>query len=368
MPTPVNIPLLNPNEPEALLVALYVQEGQQVAQGNPLCTLETTKSTADLPAETSGYVSGLRLEKGQSVRAGELFCYLAETPGWTPPAEAPPAARAASPEAGSSPPEGLRITQPARALAEQLGIDLGGLPHDRLFTETALRAWLEQPASRQSPADSAAFDATAILVYGGGGHGKALIDLLRALGIYRLVGVIDDGIPPGEIILGLPILGGADRLAELYTQGVRLAVNAVGGIGNLAVRIQVFENLAKAGFACPAVVHPRAFVEPSAQLSPGVQVFPLAYVGSEARLGYGCIVNSGAIVSHECQLGDYANISPGAILAGQVQIGPGALVGMGTTINLRVRVGAGARIGNGSTVKEDVPEKGVVRAGSTWPA
>jgi acetyltransferase-like isoleucine patch superfamily enzyme len=40
---------------------------------------------------------------------------------------------------------------------------------------------------------------------------------------------------------------------------------------------------------------------------------------------------------------------------------------MGATINLRVSLGAGARIGNGATVKEDVPAKGIVRAGSTWP-
>jgi acetyltransferase-like isoleucine patch superfamily enzyme len=40
---------------------------------------------------------------------------------------------------------------------------------------------------------------------------------------------------------------------------------------------------------------------------------------------------------------------------------------MGTTINLRVKVGARARIGNGATVKRDVPEGGIVRAGSVWP-
>ncbi len=214
---------------------------------------------------------------------------------------------------------------------------------------------------------AADFDPTAIIVYGGGGHGKSLIELLLALGSYRLAGVIDDSLPKGEAVLGVPVLGGGEVLAELHGGGVRLAANAVGGIGDLTVRVTVFERLAQAGFTCPAVMHPIAYVEPSADLSPGVQVFPHAYVGSDVRLGYGTIVNTGAIVSHDCLLGNYVNISPGAILAGGVQVGDGVLVGMGATINLLAHIGRGARIGNGATVKSDVPEAGVVRAGSVWP-
>ncbi len=363
----VTIPLLNPNETEALLAAVHVQEGQPVAAGDLLATLETTKSTADLTAERAGYVVGLRLAAGQTVQAGEALCYLAEQPDWTLPVEAaPPAASPAAPSTFNGGPPGLRITQPALALARQHGLALERLPLDRLVTESLVRALLETPAPTAA-APGPAFDPTALVIYGGGGHGKALIDLARRLGTYRLVGILDDGLPAGQTILGLPVLGGAAELPRLYAQGVRLAINAVGGIGNLQTRLRIFEKLETAGFVCPTVVHPTAWVEASASLSPGVQVFAQAYVGSEARLGYGCIVNTGAIVSHDCQVGDYANLSPGAILAGEVTIGPGALVGMGATVNLRVTIGPGARIGNGATVKENVPERGVVPAGTIWP-
>ncbi|MGW8251507.1 MAG: lipoyl domain-containing protein, partial [Anaerolineales bacterium] len=87
MPAQVTIPLLNPNEPEALLAALHVIEGQLVAAGDPLCTLETTKSTAELEAESGGFVVGLRFSQGQTVRAGDALCYLAESPNWQPPVE-----------------------------------------------------------------------------------------------------------------------------------------------------------------------------------------------------------------------------------------------------------------------------------------
>lgn len=362
---PVLIPLLNPNEPEALLAALHIQEGQHVAAGDLLCTLETTKSAADVQAEQEGYVTGLRFAQGQTVRAGETLCLLADEMG-APQVDTPRVEKLPGPDAAM--PEGLRITRPALELARQLGVDLDHLPKGQLVTESTLRAWQEKAAAGpEYAAPSSAFDPGAIIVYGGGGHGKALIDLLRVLGTWRVIGVVDDGIPPGTTVLGATVLGGSDVLAKLHQEGVRLAVNAVGGIGNVQVRIKVFHKLAEAGFACPAVVHPTAFVEASANLSPGVQVFAHAYVGSEAKVGFGSIVNTGAIVSHDCILGEYVNISPGAMLAGEVHIGAATLVGMGATVNLRAKIGSGARIGNGATVKEDVPSKGIVRAGAIWP-
>ena len=74
----------------------HVHEGQRVGPGEPIASLETTKSTQDFESPASGYIAGLRLEAGQTVRAGEILCYLAEDPAWKPdPPEASPAEAAA---------------------------------------------------------------------------------------------------------------------------------------------------------------------------------------------------------------------------------------------------------------------------------
>ncbi len=361
--TPITIPLINPNEPEAYLAALHVEEGQRLHAGDLIATLETTKASHELSAEREGYLIRLRAAEGDTLRAGEILAYLSDTPSEA----APQPENSPSPERDASLPEGLRITRPALALARQHGLDLERLPRGPLVTQRTVRSLLEESSRPSFALPPTPFDPSLILIYGAGGHGKALLDLLRALGTYRVRGFVDDGLPPGTEVMGLPVLGGAEVLPDLHAQGVRLAVNAVGGIGNVGVRVRVFQILAEAGFVCPPVVHPTAFVEGSAQLEAGVQVMPLAYVGSEARLGYGALVNTGAVVSHDCRVGAYANLSPGATLAGGVAIGEGALVGMRVTINLGVSVGSGARLGNGATIKADVPPKGVVRAGAVWP-
>ena len=367
---PITIPLINPNEPEAMLAGLFVSNGQHVQPGDLICTLETTKSAQDLHAESEGFIAGLQSTPGDSLQAGETLCYLAPSPDWVAPQPGPLSGSHASenPDSSLAPPPGLRITQPALELASRFKLDLSQFPGDRLVTESMVRERLGR--TRSAPDFSIpeiAFDPTTLLIYGGGGHGKKLIDLVRSLGAYHLIGIVDDGLPVGAEVLGAPVLGGKEILQELYARGVRMAVNGVGGIGNVAVRVKVYRQLASAGFVFPAVIHPTARREYTAYLAPAAQVFPNAYIGLDARIGFGAIVNTGAIVSHDCQVGDYAAISPGAILAGMVQVGPGALIGMGVTVNFQIKIGSGARIGNGATIKGDVPEGAVVKAGRIWP-
>ncbi|MBX3047052.1 MAG: NeuD/PglB/VioB family sugar acetyltransferase [Anaerolineales bacterium] len=356
----VRVPLINPNETEARLVSLPVSNGDKIAKGDTLATLETTKSTFELLSDADGFVAGLQAKQGDMLPAGQVFLYLAPSKEWQAPQK--------QSETKSGVPEGLRITQPALQLAEKRGIALAALPIGPIITEDYIAKLSPTAGEASFTIPDAASLPNSVIVYGGGGHGKAVIDLLRAAGGYTLAGVVDDSRQPGDRVLDAAVIGGEAALAALHAAGCTRALNAVGGIGAMSTRIAVFDRLEAAGFELPTLIHPSAVVEPSAQLGPGVQVFPHAYIGSDARIGKGVIVNTGAIVSHDCALEDYANLAPGSILAGNVQIGRGTLIGMGVTINLNVHIGSMARIGNGATVKDAVPDGGVIRAGAIWPS
>jgi sugar O-acyltransferase (sialic acid O-acetyltransferase NeuD family) len=211
------------------------------------------------------------------------------------------------------------------------------------------------------------YNQNSLLIYGGGGHGKSIIDLIRLLDKYKIAGIVDDGLQSGEQILGCAVLGDDTILEVLFSKGLRLAVNAVGGVGNIGLRVAIFNKLAGRGFEFPTLIHPSAMVESSAHLDSGVQVLPQSYVGTDANVGFGVIINNGAIVSHDCVIGEYASLAPGAMLAGGVHIGERTQIGMGVTINLNVKIGEKAQIGNGAVVKDDVPDGGTVYAGQIWP-
>lgn len=211
------------------------------------------------------------------------------------------------------------------------------------------------------------FDAAKVVIYGGGGLSKMIIESVRVLGVYQIVGIIDDSMEKGTDVIGSPVLGGVEVLPELFQQGVRTAVNSVGGIGDYKVRLRVFHTLADAGFICPPIVHPTAHVDPSARLEAGVLVLAQSYVSGNARVGMGTLINNSVVISHDCAAGVCTNFSPGAMIAGDAVIGDFSQIGMNATVNIGVRIGRECLIGNGATVKKDVPDGTRVFAGQIWP-
>ena len=360
---PVVVPLLNANEPEARLVAIHVKEGQQVEKDSLLFTIETTKAAADVEAPAAGFVR-LLAHEGDTLAVGDPLAVLTATVDEVVEPPARSAAAVPGVDAAAPAPAGLRITKPARALAESLGLDLAGLPTDRLVTEALVRSLAGQPATELQ---LGAVDENSIFLYGAGGHAKSVMEMVMQAGSFHIVGIVDDNKAlAGSKVLGIAVLGGREVLPELVARGVKLAANGVGGIIDIGVRVRLFELLEGSGFTLPPITHPRATLEPSARILDGVQVFANAYVGSDAILHERCMVNTGAVVSHDCEIGAYTHIAPGALLAGHVHVGERALVGMGVTTIIGLKIGDGARIGNGAVLLADVPAKAIIPAGKVW--
>ncbi|HTE53110.1 MAG TPA: acetyltransferase [Kofleriaceae bacterium] len=194
-----------------------------------------------------------------------------------------------------------------------------------------------------------------VFVYGASGHGKVVLDVLRAAGVPRLTGFVDDGeARHGAMILGLPVMGDGAWLARQVDErgeGVAIAL----GIGDNQARHLVSERCRAAGIPMlPAAVHPRAAVAASASAGVGTVVMAGAIVNPDARIGEGVIVNSGAVIEHDCVLGDFAHISPNAALGGGVSVGAFTHVGLGASVLPGVRIGARAIVGAGATVTRDL--------------
>jgi UDP-perosamine 4-acetyltransferase len=188
-----------------------------------------------------------------------------------------------------------------------------------------------------------------LIVLGGGGHAKPVIETLRATGA-EPAGFLDDA--PRGAVLGLPQLGTLGDLARLRAEGLDQAVIA---IGHNATRERLGALCRELGVTLPALLHPAALVSPAAVLGEGAQVMARAVIGASAVLGTLCLVNTGAIVEHDVVLGEAVHVAPGAVLCGFVRVGDRALVGAGAVARPSASIGADATIAPGAAVAEDVP-------------
>jgi acetyltransferase EpsM len=197
-----------------------------------------------------------------------------------------------------------------------------------------------------------------ILIWGAGGHGRVVADLLRAAG-GEVLGFVDgDPAKLGtEIAGGGRVLFNEPVLFRYLTEHGCLPGGAAAvalGVGDNRARRKILETLGR--FAAPALIHPSATASPSAHFGRGAVVFPGAVVNAGAWVGAGVIVNTGAIVEHDCRVGDGVHVSPRATLCGGVEVGAGSWICAGATLIPGVRVGTGATVGAGAVVIHDVPD------------
>ena len=189
-----------------------------------------------------------------------------------------------------------------------------------------------------------------IILIGGGGHCKSVIDVIEQEGKFRIVGIIDKKNLLGLKILGYPIIGtdtDITKLAKKYQN----ALITIGFVKNPYLRIKLFNLAKRAGFKFPFIVSPRAYVSKHSKLGFGTIVMHNAIVNANSSIGDNCIINSKALIEHDCQISSHSHISTNAIINGGVKVGPECFIGSNVTTNNNTNINRKSFIKAGSLVK-----------------
>lgn len=198
-----------------------------------------------------------------------------------------------------------------------------------------------------------------VIVLGGGGHAKVLIDMLRRLDC-EVLGIIDPNQVAGGLAHGCKILGGDNAVFEYAAEEIEL----VNGIGSLphdkGLRAGLFKAFSAKGYRFKTVVDPTANVAGDVALSDGVQVMAGVIIQAGTEIAVNTIVNSGAIIDHDCRIGSHVHIAPGSVLSGAVEVGDAVHIGTGATIIQGMRIGGGSIIGAGSVITQSIDRNQIV--------
>jgi sugar O-acyltransferase (sialic acid O-acetyltransferase NeuD family) len=193
-----------------------------------------------------------------------------------------------------------------------------------------------------------------ILILGGGGHGRVVLDILLQARGCDVVGFLDNNADiHGRRIDGIPVQGAVDELSrfrsEMQIDGAVIAIGDNGARRGLARKV---DDL---GLALINAIHPSATIAHNATLGRNVVIAAGVVVCANCQVGDSVILNTGCIVDHQTMIGEGTHICPGVRIAGRVKVEPGVFVGIGATVVPKITLGCEAIIGAGSVVIEDVP-------------
>jgi len=194
-----------------------------------------------------------------------------------------------------------------------------------------------------------------VLIVGGGGHTKVLIEAIRLCSI-PILGILDaDPTKVGTEISGVRVIGNDDMISEYDPKKVAL-INGIGSIHHPKSRMTAFNKFKGRGFTFAVVVHPSTIVASDVVIGEGSQIMAGAVIQPGVTIGADTIVNTRVSIDHDCVIGDNVHIAPGVTLSGSVKVGDGVHIGTGATVIQSVTIGSNSVVGAGSVVVDNVPD------------
>ncbi len=184
-----------------------------------------------------------------------------------------------------------------------------------------------------------------ILLIGGGGHCKSVIDVIEKEDKYTIAGIIDKKELIGQNLLGYEVIGCDDNLEKLFEK-YKYAIVTVGQIKSNILRVKLFDMVTSIGFKLPVITSSLAYVSKYAFIDDGTVIMHHAVVNASAKIGKNCIINTKALIEHDCIIEDNCHISTGAIVNG------------GGNVKINTFYGSNA------TSKEYIETSGFIKAGS----
>lgn len=183
-----------------------------------------------------------------------------------------------------------------------------------------------------------------ILLVGGGGHCKSVIDVIELEAKYNIVGIIDKEELIGKNILGYKVIGSDNDLKKLF-ETYKFALVTVGQIRSNTLKVKLFKTLKNIGYKTPTIISPLAYVSKHSTIGSGTCIMHYACINADVTIGENCIINSKALIEHDALIENNCHISTGAIINGGVKV----------KIN--------TFIGSNATTKEYIEVKGFTKAG-----
>lgn len=195
-----------------------------------------------------------------------------------------------------------------------------------------------------------------LILVGGGGHCKSVIDVAESAG-YNILGILDMPEDVGKQVLDYKVIGTDDDI-PLYVDKAEFVIT-VGFIKNSATRIKLYNKVKEAGGKLATIIASTARVSKYSIIGEGTVVMHQAFVNAGAHIGANCIINTFCNIEHDAQIGDQCHISTGTMVNGDCKVGNRCFIGSQSVLSNGITIGEDIIVGAASFVRKSISAKGI---------
>ena len=189
-----------------------------------------------------------------------------------------------------------------------------------------------------------------IVLIGGGGHCKSVIDVIEAGGKYNIAGIIEKTDDTASNVLNYKVIG-SDKDFDDIAKKIKYAIVTVGQIKSAELRTKLFLMAKAAGFIMPVIVSTRAYVSRHATIGEGTFIAHDVLINANVTIGKNCIINTKALIEHDSRIDNNCHISTGVVINGGVKVEDNCFLGSGAVTKEDVVIIRDSFIKAGSLVK-----------------
>lgn len=203
-----------------------------------------------------------------------------------------------------------------------------------------------------------------LIILGGRGIGMIAASVANDLGIYKVMGFLNDFVPVGDKIgkyNGYNVIGSsADVNKYLKDEETFFFIGYVG----MKSEKEIFKKITNLGIPSnrfATLIHPTAIIPKGfCSIGNGVLMAPLSQLSPDTTVEDNCILLPNSFLGHDSTMRRFSHITANSVVGGNVTLGYGAHIGTNATIREDVTIGDFALVGSGSVVLNDVPSNSIV--------
>lgn len=201
-----------------------------------------------------------------------------------------------------------------------------------------------------------------IIIIGAGGHAMEIIEYIEYINsikdTYEIIGLLDDSFENYEKNIltdyNYQYLGNTEKpvIGEDF--------NYVLGIASIAIRRTIIDRFLKKGAIFSNIIHPLAYISPSAKMGVGNFIYPTAIIGPKVIIGNYNLINAGACMGHHTVLGENNVVCPKTTFSGFTKIGDNNFFGLNVSTFPSVEIGSSNVVSAGMILDKSIEDNTTV--------